>query len=423
MSKLGIAIGLMTALAAAAPAEAAPTRINFTGRLSTASGPVNGAVNVTFKLYPALTGGTDVWSETQSGIGADNGLVFVELGAQTTLDTSVFTGDRMFLEITIGNESLSPRLAINSVPYAINASAANAAATLGGTIGPGDVITSAIGNGGVSAVKAGNALSVSLATTGCSTGHVYKFDGTAFSCQPDANTTYTGAGAIAVSGSTISLSTTGCVAGEVWKFDGAGFSCEPDTNTTYTAAGGVAINGATISLSTTGCVAGEVWKFNGTSFACVADDNTTYTAGTGLSLAGTQFGVAAGGITMSRLNLPSGTFASSQVLSASGSISPSGATFIPEGTGSCLVTAHLTTLESNATGYVDVQVTRNGLSLGPEQTLTTGPAASRYSTEVTAVVPVSAGASTSLGCGIDILSGSSFAGNSFTCTVSFVCFS
>jgi hypothetical protein len=298
MKKVALLVGLIV-LFASTSALAAPTRITFSGRLTTSSGPVTGSVNLTFRLFNAATGGTEVWTETRNGVGAQNGLVFVELGETTTLDESVFDGPRKFLEITVGTEVLTPRLPINSVPYAISSTNAAAADTLGGTIGPADVVTSVTGSQGIAATKTGNMLSVSLATASCTTGQVYKFDGTNWACQADANTTYTSGTGVDVTGTTVSLSTAGCVAGEVWKFNGTTFTCEPDvdTNTTYTGGAGITVAGTLISLSTTGCVAGEVWKFNGTTFTCEpdVDTNTTYSSGTGITVSGTTISLSTAG--------------------------------------------------------------------------------------------------------------------------------
>jgi len=287
-----IAAVLLVLLVSAATAIAAPTRITFSGRLTTSTGPVTGAVNLTFKLFDGATGGTEVWTETRNGIGAQDGLVFVELGETTTLDEAVFDGPRKFLEITVGTEILTPRLTINSVPYAISATSAD---TLGGSVGAGDVVTTVTPGAGIAATKTGNTLNVSLATTGCTTGEVWKFNGTTFSCEPDVDTTttYTGGTGIAIAGTVVSLATTGCVAGEVWKYNGAAFSCEPDvdTDTPPMAGNGIAVAGNVVSLSTAGCVAGEVWKFNGSTFTCEPDANTTYSAGSGITISGTTIGL------------------------------------------------------------------------------------------------------------------------------------
>ena len=194
-------IAIMLILLWSAVAGAVPNTISFSGRLATSTGPVTGSVNLTFKLYDAATAGTALWTETHSNLSTDDGLVFVDAGMLTTLDETILDGRKLYLEVTVETETLAPRLAINSVPYAVRAAAAKSADLLGGVIGPGDVITSVTGSSGVVATKTGNAMAVSLSTTGCTSGQVYKYNGTTFSCQPDANTTYTAGPGITISAS------------------------------------------------------------------------------------------------------------------------------------------------------------------------------------------------------------------------------
>ncbi len=117
------ALVTMMALANEARAQV-PTTVAFSGSLSTASGPVDGAVSVTFRLFDALTNGVEVWTETHS-LTADGGLVLAELGsAGTPLDAGVFDGTPLWLEVEVDSEILSPRSPIASVPYALAAAEA-----------------------------------------------------------------------------------------------------------------------------------------------------------------------------------------------------------------------------------------------------------------------------------------------------------
>ncbi|HWO25542.1 MAG TPA: hypothetical protein VNO30_42675 [Kofleriaceae bacterium] len=287
MKKLALLIGFMALLASGA-AHAVPKTMSFTGRLTTSTGPVTGSVNLTFRLFDVATGGSAVWTEVRSGIGADNGLVFLDLGEVTPLDPTDFTGPKMYLEIQVGTETLAPRLAINSVPLALRSEDSD---TLGGLVTAADVVTTVNGSSGIAATKTGNTVAVSLSTTGCSTGQVYKYNGSSFACAADNNTVPVAGAGISVAGSTVSLSTTGCAAGYVWKWSGSVWSCAADANTTYAAGAGISISGTTVSLSTTNCLSGYVWKYNGATWSCVADADTTYTNGTGLTLTGTTFAI------------------------------------------------------------------------------------------------------------------------------------
>ena len=59
-----------------------PQTINYQGSLSDSGGlPVNTPTDMTFKLYDAASGGTELWTETQTGVSVVNGVFNVTLGA------------------------------------------------------------------------------------------------------------------------------------------------------------------------------------------------------------------------------------------------------------------------------------------------------------------------------------------------------
>jgi hypothetical protein len=289
MKFVSILVGI--ALLAAAPlADAAPSSISFAGRLSTSAGPVNGSQLITFKVFNVLTGGTAVWNDTIS-LNADNGLVFATLGTTTNpLDATVFTGAPMFLEITIGSETLTPRLVLNAVPYALSASTAD---KLGGVIAAANVVQSVVAGTGLTGGGNPNAGAVTLSvdstrvqsrvTGTCAAGSSIRTiaaDGTV-TCQPDTNSGgtitgvtagsgltgggATGAVSLSVDTSTIQARVTGSCAGgssiRVINADGSvtcqadniGFTtCQQVTGTTAVGCpGGTTLTGG-------GCVAGSV---------------------------------------------------------------------------------------------------------------------------------------------------------------------
>ena len=121
---------LALAVAVAAPAAAhadVPSRLTFTGRLADPSGaPAVGPQNLGFRLHDAPSNGVQVWTESHPGVDAIDGLVHVALGATTALDASVFDGRNLWLEIVVNNVTLTPRLQVGSVPYAVRAAVADA---------------------------------------------------------------------------------------------------------------------------------------------------------------------------------------------------------------------------------------------------------------------------------------------------------
>jgi len=168
MKKVALLLGLFALVLSTRAAEAAPDSINFTGRLSTASGPVDGSVDITFTFYTAATGGSSVWSDTLTGLQASQGLVFATLGSATNpLNDTVFTDQPLYLEIIVGTETLSPRLSIQSVPYAVRASSAASADSLGGTITPSEVVTSVTptASGGLTGGGSGGDLTLGVDTS------------------------------------------------------------------------------------------------------------------------------------------------------------------------------------------------------------------------------------------------------------------
>ena len=277
MKILGILLGLAI-LVAAPMAEAAPSSMSFAGRLSTSSGPVNGSQSITFKVFDVSTGGTAAWSDTLT-LTADNGLVFATLGSTANpLDETIFDGTPKYLEITVGTETLTPRMPINAVPYAVSSSNAD---LLGGTVSAAKVVQS---------VTAGAGLSGGGSPTG-------------------------GAVTLSVNTATIQSRVSGtCAAGSSIRTiaaDGT-VSCQTDTNsggtiTGVTAGGGLNGGGnagaVTLSVDTTviqarvagTCTAGNSIRAIAAdgSVTCQADTNsggtiTGVTAGTGLSGGGTS---------------------------------------------------------------------------------------------------------------------------------------
>ena len=102
-------------------AQSVPMLINYQAKLvDDSNDPITGTVSVTFRLYDAVEGGTQLWSEDHSSIESNNGLISVLLGSVTTFDNSVFLGSSIFLETEVsGYGILSPRQQMTSVPYAI----------------------------------------------------------------------------------------------------------------------------------------------------------------------------------------------------------------------------------------------------------------------------------------------------------------
>jgi len=99
--------------------------LNYQGKLTDSSGdPVTGIVSVTFAIYDALTGGTQLWSETHVSVTVTNGLFNAILGGTTSIPDSVSSGGERYFQLTVDGETITPRQRIVSVLFALKAQGA-----------------------------------------------------------------------------------------------------------------------------------------------------------------------------------------------------------------------------------------------------------------------------------------------------------
>lgn len=125
-------IVMCLSLAVAARAQGVPGTIPFNARLANSNGqPLSGPHALSFRLFEQATGGAAAWTESAGAVtfGAD-GLVALELGATTQLQPALFSGAKLFLEIDLDGATLSPRVALGTVPYAFRAGVASRVGTL-----------------------------------------------------------------------------------------------------------------------------------------------------------------------------------------------------------------------------------------------------------------------------------------------------
>lgn len=326
-----VACVTVASIAAIPAAAAVPTTIGFTARLvdDETGDAISGSHRVKFELFDAATGGSSVWFEGRQFELAD-GLLFADLGETKALDAAIFDGRRLFLEVTVDDKIMEPRIALASVPYALRSAVASEADTVGGksatdlqarvtgTCGSGNFIIGVnpdgtvvcapdlSGSGDIIEVIAGSglagggpsgAVTLSLLQT-CAMNQVLKWNGSTWTCAADATGTgdITGvtvgaAGGLVGGGTTgdvsLSLLTT-CGAGQVLKWSGSTWACANDTDTdtnsggditsvlTNTASGltgGTATGDANLSLLMT-CSAGQLLKWTGSTWACANDIDT-----------------------------------------------------------------------------------------------------------------------------------------------------
>jgi len=108
-----------------------PNFLNYQGRLidpATGQPIPDGNNNVTFRIFTDETGGSMLWDDTYT-VETKNGLFNTLLGP---IDATVFDGSDRWVEIEVDGEPISTRQRIVSVAYAIRATSAADADTLGG---------------------------------------------------------------------------------------------------------------------------------------------------------------------------------------------------------------------------------------------------------------------------------------------------
>lgn len=137
---------------------AAPRLINYQGILTDEAGTaLSGTYHLTFSLYAdSSQGATALWSEEHLDVVVESGIFNVVLGSVSTMPGDLFDGGECWLGIAVeSNPELHPRQRLVSVPWALRASVADSAATVGSAVSgawvvSGDDIHSAVvGNAGI----------------------------------------------------------------------------------------------------------------------------------------------------------------------------------------------------------------------------------------------------------------------------------
>ena len=78
----------------------------------------DGAYNITFKLYTVPAAGTQIWTETQTGVEVSSGIYSTILGNTSPLNIPF--NQIYYLGVTIGSSELTPRIQLTSAPYALS---------------------------------------------------------------------------------------------------------------------------------------------------------------------------------------------------------------------------------------------------------------------------------------------------------------
>ena len=104
---------------------AIPQKINYQGYLTDPQGTaIDGSISIVFSIYSQVSGGTVLWTETQTVTVTDDGIFSVNLGNVNSINLPFDT--QYYLGITVGSDNeMTPRQALSSVGYAYRAKEAD----------------------------------------------------------------------------------------------------------------------------------------------------------------------------------------------------------------------------------------------------------------------------------------------------------
>jgi hypothetical protein len=248
----------------------------YQGYLLNDGTPVDGHCDVVFALYDDPIGGTLVAGPLEKAdvtMTAGRFTVLLDMG-------DVFDGTALWLDIAVqcngGGDytPLTPRQALTATPYAVT--------------------SQHVPWSGITDMPDGFADGVDDDTLGalvCAAGGIAKWDGSAWACAADDDTTYEAGPGLILTGTVfaadpaiLQLRVTGsCPAGYAIRQieqDGS-VVCEPDEDTTYTAGTGLELTGTEFSLLDgyrlpQGCNGDAVAKWDGSAWACRVDEDSTH---------------------------------------------------------------------------------------------------------------------------------------------------
>ncbi len=129
---------LFLLVATASFAQSAKLSIQGVLRNANGSSVENGQYEITFRLWDAATGGTEIWFETISNVDVEGGIYSVVLGAGTTELNAAFD-QPYFLGVTVeSGTELIPRASLTSSPYALSLVGSDNVFPNSGNVGVGD---------------------------------------------------------------------------------------------------------------------------------------------------------------------------------------------------------------------------------------------------------------------------------------------
>lgn len=109
--------------------------LSYQGTLTDQQGTaLTGTYEMAFRIYPTMSGGTPLWTESRLGTNAvsvDNGLFSLMLGSLVPIPLSAWEQPQLYLGVQVGNDpEMTPREKLTFVPGAAKADVAQLAMTV-----------------------------------------------------------------------------------------------------------------------------------------------------------------------------------------------------------------------------------------------------------------------------------------------------
>ena len=140
MKHLVFFLGLLILLVLTDTRAQTPRSLSYQGVLTDTSGnpKPDASYTLTFRLYLSLTGGSPVWTETQS-LQTKRGLFAASLGSVTQFPPSLNFSVQYWMSIQVGSEAeMSPRILLHAVGHSLSAAKADTA-RIAGTVPNGSI--------------------------------------------------------------------------------------------------------------------------------------------------------------------------------------------------------------------------------------------------------------------------------------------
>lgn len=131
-----LTLGLTTAFLASpgARAEESKNLVSLQVRVLQDGAPLDADLDLTFEIHDVSSGGTPLWSETQTDVPVRNGILATTLGGITSLGnvfrSGVGSSSDRWVAIKQNSDEIVPRVKLTAVPYAQGATAADVASAI-----------------------------------------------------------------------------------------------------------------------------------------------------------------------------------------------------------------------------------------------------------------------------------------------------